>query len=193
MRSSAWRMAALALVTALVSAFAALATPALASVTRVAPGRTFAAEASRYQNSVIARALVNNRTGTRVAANKVEWKNGAVVMVVPVTPDASPGGNCPTGFAQHWACVFNQTQWNGTMLEFHDMGYYQDLYSYGGSSWVTRSYYNYIGVRTWLNQYASHTNSGASLCMSPDSLSGNYSGPAEHDEWIYVSTNSLSC
>jgi hypothetical protein len=154
--------------------------------------RSFAAQATNYQNSVINHALANNPTGIRVSAGKIQWNHGDVVMVVPKGPNYS-SPPCPSTFTSHWTCVYNQTNWNGTQLEFHDVGFYQDLYSYGGSGWYTRSFDNELNNRTWLNQYANHQASGISYCMSPNAISANSNGSWSHDRWIYISPNNAGC
>jgi len=163
--------------------------PAAAASARTA---RYTAGATGYQNDTIAQALANNPAGRRISASQIEWNDGTVVMAVPVTPDAS-SPPCPSTFTTHWTCVYSGTNWTGTQLEFKDQGYYQDLYAYGGSSWHTWSFDNELRQRTWLNQYADHAHSGASLCMSPHAISANSVGPWSRDRWIYLSTNGNPC
>jgi hypothetical protein len=102
--------------------------------------------------------------------------------------------NGPLQGGNDWTCVYNQLRGAGTRLQFQDAGYYQDLHAYGGNNWITESYSNTRGQRSWLNQYADHDNSGASYCMSGHTASGNMTAsPAIFDRWIYLSTNSAAC
>jgi hypothetical protein len=173
--------------------------------------------ATPYQNATIAAALARNPAGVRVAPAVVTWDRGDVVMTVPATPKgnvialpasakssaryhpkimaitAGSRDSCPAGVFTFWSCVYNQTNWNGTRLEFKDTGYYQDLYAYGGTNWVTLSWSNRASHRTWLNQYANHNNSGASLCMTGGGAGSNSFGPWSADRWIYLSTNTDHC
>lgn len=169
------------------------------------------AKATAYQDSTIAAAMARKPGGVRIAPAVVEWNRGTVVMTVPSTPRGNvaalpssatagaptpPRGSrssCPTGELNQWSCVYNQTYWNGTRLEFQSIGYYQDLYSYGGTSWVTLSWVNQTDHRTWLNQYANHSNSGASLCMTGGGAGSNSFGPWSADRWIYLSSNTAHC
>jgi hypothetical protein len=105
---------------------------------------------------------------------------------------------CPkNGFLQtgnDWTCVYNQLQGAGTRLQFQDAGYYQDLHHYGGNNWISESYSNTRGQRSWLNENDDHNNSGASYCMSGHTASGNMTASrAIYDRWIYLSTNSDPC
>lgn len=168
-------------------------------------------QATAYQNSTIAAAIAHHPGGVRIAPAVVEWNHGTVVMTVPASPrgnvlalpssattgaPAPPRGSrssCPTGELNQWSCVYNQTYWNGTRLEFQSIGYYQDLYSYGGTNWVTLSWVNQTDHRTWLNQYASHTSSGASLCMTGGGAGSDSFGPWSADRWIYLSSNTAHC
>ena len=175
------------------TAFAAVtASAAVAAPSSNGSNARFAAKATNYQNSTITAALHNNPSGKRISPSEVEWNNGSVIMVVPTGPDNS-SPPCPNTFTTHWTCVYNQTNWNGTQLEFKDQGYYQDLYAYGGSGWRTDSFDNELRQRTWLNQYESHTHSGASLCMSPQATSADSVGSWSPDRWIYLSTNGSPC
>jgi hypothetical protein len=152
----------------------------------------FAAQATSYQNSVIVKALANSPTGIRVSPSEVKWDNGDVVMNVPAGPDYS-SPPCPSTLTSHWTCVYNNTNWNGTQLEFKDVGIYQDLYAYGGSGWRTDSFDNELNNRTWLNQYENHSHSGISYCMSPNAISSDSIGSWSPDRWIYISPNNQGC
>jgi hypothetical protein len=189
------------------------------SARAVAPRAQYSAQASQYQNRVIAAALQTNPSGTRIAPDMVEWNNDSVLMTVPTTSDGAPGvatataatvrskrhrataaatGGCPTpnwlGEGYYWECVYNQVDWHGTRLQFKDAGYYQDLWSYGGNSWHTESWSQTRGQRSWLNQYANHNSSGASLCMSGNAAgSDTASLSASWDRWIYLSDNYAHC
>lgn len=179
------------MVTSLAS-FASLTANAATTNHVISPAAAFAAKATSYQNSTIAKALKNNPAGKRISPSKVEWNNGSVIMAVPAGPDDS-SPPCPSTTFTHWTCVYNQTNWNGTQLEFKDQGFYQDLYAYGGSGWRTNSYDNELRQRTWLNQRESHTSSGITLCMSPQATSADSAGPWSPDRWIYLSTNGAGC
>ena len=116
--------------TVILTMFASLTANAATTPSANNANAQFAAEATSYQNSVLAKALINNPSGVRISPDKVEWNNGSVIMAVPAGPDAS-SPPCPNTLTTHWTCVYNQTNWNGTQLEFKDQGYYQDLYAYG--------------------------------------------------------------
>jgi hypothetical protein len=163
-----------------------------------ASGHATAPLATSFQAMTVAAALRNNPTGVQIAPNEVSWDNGKVIMVVPATPDGSvtPDGSasrCPSGLLTgDWTCVFDQGSWNGTMLQFQDAGYAQDLHYYGGSSWFTLSYANTRGQRSWIRkdqfdgdppQYCMSGNSAASLLPSSDT----------RDRWIYLTTNYAHC
>lgn len=174
------------------------------------------AAATPYQNATIAAALANNPAGTRVAPAVVSWDAGTVQMVVPSGPGGStatlsptatgsgsganlgalPNGSrssCPSSLFTQWSCVYNGYSWNGTMLEFQDSGYYQNLYQYGGTNWVTLSWSNTTGDRAWLNQNENHNNPGAELCMTPGGAGSNSFGPWSGDQWYYLSNNTSQC
>jgi hypothetical protein len=190
------RRANLAIVCAAAASLGGLLASAPASAAAAGTGMStfarYAAQASAYQNTTIAQALQRQPSGQRVSPSEVAWNGGSVIMAVPAAPfDSSPP--CPSSFFTHWTCVYNQTNWNGTQLQFKDQGYYQDLYAYGGSGWRTYSYDNELRQRTWLNQYESHTHSGISLCMSPQAISADSAGPWSADRWIYLSTNGNPC
>lgn len=190
------RRATVALVCAAAASLSGLLASAPASAAAAKTGMStfaqYAAQASAYQNTTIAQALGRQPSGQRISASEVQWNGGSVVMAVPATPNAS-SPPCPSSLFTHWTCVYNQTNWNGTQLEFKDQGYYQDLYAYGGSGWKTYSYDNELRQRTWLNQYESHTHSGITLCMSPQAISANSVGNWSADRWIYLSTNGNPC
>src|SRR5690348_14475498 len=193
---------------ALVAAFVSAGTASAAT-------DAFASSATAYQNSTVASALARAPSGQRVAPGVVEWANYSVVMAVPKTrtgttasmavptgaavaasPDvlAAGTGGCPSGVLTKWNCVYSQTGFGGTRLQFKDSGYYQDLWYWGGGSWVTKSYSNTRGYRGWLNQYANHNASGESLCMNPHSAMSDTSHfLASLDRWIYLSKNSAPC
>jgi hypothetical protein len=111
-----------------------------------------------------------------------------------VTPD-SAASNCPSynplGEA-NWSCVYNETDGNGTRLQFKDADIFQDLRAYGGFSWVTLSWANHLGVRAWLFPQES-LSSNPSLCMGPNSSGSNSQGSWSGDEYIYIGTNSSPC
>lgn len=198
-------------------ALLALGTAAVMGLAGQASAASLSQMATPYQNATIAAALARNPAGVRVAPAVVTWNGGDVVMTVPATakgsvaalpPSATSNArfrpriraimagsrdSCPAGVFTFWSCVYNQTNWNGTKLEFKDTGYYQDLYAYGGTSWVTLSWSNRASHRTWLNQYANHNNSGASLCMTGGGAGSNSFGPWSADRWIYLSTNTDHC
>jgi hypothetical protein len=201
MHLSKLTMAISAGVLALATAVPAMA--ASADTTATPTATNFAAQATSYQNSALATALQRTPGGNRISRSQVEWSTaagGLVVMTVPTTatgstlsPDATD--SCPAPIiGTRWSCVYNETGFAGTRLQFTDAGYYQDLHKYGGSAWETFSWSNTRGQRAWLNQYENHNASGASFCMTGNAHGSNISGnPAVRDEWIYLSTNYDAC
>lgn len=166
----------------------------VASAATSPPVARFAAEATSYQNATLAAALANNPSGTRIGPTQVEWNNGTVIMTVPATPNGS-ASSCPGASFSHptgWTCVYNNTHFNGTRLQFADAGYYQDLEAYGGLRWNSHSYSNTRPFRSWLNQYTT-ADHGFSLCMEPNGAAGVIAEPIIFDRWILLTTNSAHC
>ncbi len=158
----------------------------------------FEAAASSYQNAQIASALTGAPGGVRVSANQVEWNGYSVVLTVPAGAKASVtpanADTCPApiiGF--RWTCVYDGNQFSGRRLQFKDAGFFQDLRHYGGPRWTTLSWSNTRGQRTWIQQYASHTNSGFELCMTGNSHAGAVGVPYLNARWIYLSDNYAHC
>jgi hypothetical protein len=161
----------------------------------------FAATSTSYQQHEVMAALANNPTGKCVGPGTVQWSHPMVIMKVPPAPDTYPG-NCPTGgdFDTGWTCVYNNTNFNGTQLQFHDCCYYQDLQAFGGSSWVTLSFINtrrseppsVNPFRSWLNQYTTDPH-GHSYCMQGESSNGDINNPAESDRWILLTNVETHC
>jgi hypothetical protein len=179
-------------VTAVLAPSAAASTPAAA----------FAAKASTYQNAEITAALSRAPGGVRVAPGQVEWNDYAVVLTVPTTaqastlPTALPAAtdSCPAPIIGYrWTCVYTQFYYEGRRLQFKDAGYFQDLRYYGGAAWMTMSWSNTRGQRTWLQQNASHTNAGHEICLTGNARAGILQDPNVHDRWIYLSTNYDRC
>lgn len=88
--------------------------------------------------------------------------------------------SCPAPLiGTRWSCVYDEISFGGTRLQFTDAGPYQDLHYYGGNEWDTNSWSNTRGQRAWLNEFASHSDSGLSLCMTGNAHAGNVaSNPA---------------
>ena len=166
------------------------------------PAAAFAAKASTYQNAEITAALSRAPGGVRVAPGQVEWNNYAVVLTIPATaqastlPTALPAAtdSCPAPIiGNRWTCVYSQRYFGGRRLQFKDAGYFQDLHYYGGVSWITNSWSNTRGQRTWLQEVASHNNAGNEICLTGNAHAGILSGPNNVDRWIYLSTNYDHC
>jgi len=165
------------------------------------PAAAFAAKASTYQNAEIAAALSRAPGGVRVAPGQAEWNNYAVVLTVPTTqastlPTVLPAASdsCPAPIIGYrWTCVYSKQYFGGSRLQFKDAGYFQDLHYYGGVSWITNSWSNTRGQRTWLQEYPSHNNAGHEICLTGNAHAGILSGPNNVDRWIYLSTNYDHC
>jgi hypothetical protein len=179
-------------------------TPALAaSAATSSPRPSFASQATSFQNSTISAALRRAPGGKRTGSGQVEWRQHghlAVVMTVPATAKGSTlapnvADSCPAPIiGTRWSCVYDEISFGGTRLQFTDAGPYQDLHNYGGNEWDTNSWSNTRGQRAWLNEFASHSDSGLSLCMTGNAHAGNVaSNPAGTDRWIYLSTNTAAC
>jgi hypothetical protein len=192
-------MAAAAASMALAVPGTALAATSGGGPTPGAASTSFAAEATSFQNATVSQAMTRAPGGVRTGPNQVEWHNYAVVMTVPSTSGGStlaPNAtdSCPAPIiGTRWTCVYDESYFNGTRLQFSDAGYYQDLWYYGGSDWETHSWSNTRGQRSWLNEYESHTDSGYSLCMTGNAHAGVYDGLAASDRWIYLSSNYAAC
>jgi hypothetical protein len=162
------------------------------AATPAADSAGFAVKASAYQNAAIAQAIQNNPAGVRVAADEVEWDGGKIVMLVPASPDATTNG-CPYSITLKWTCVYNRINFRGTQLQFHDAGSDQDLYSFGGKGWHTRSWVNNRWQRAYLYQSRAKHH-GATMCMSRVATGSNSNGdPASHDRWIYLAKSGSTC
>jgi hypothetical protein len=161
-----------------------------------APATQFAAQATSYQNQTIAETLAGSPSATRIGPNQVEWKNGSVIMTVPATPNAGVG-NCPTGgwFSDGWTCIYNDTRFHGTRLQFHDCCYAQNIYDYYQTGvWTTWSWSNTRGERSRLWQTIGNpSDHGYSLCMNPNSASSHAAGFWMHDPYIYLGTDPNHC
>lgn len=183
------RMAAIAAMSgaALVLPLLSMSAPPTQAASRVA-----ATTPTSFQASTFAAALRNNPTGVRIAPNEVSWDNGKVIMVVPATPDAGTGG-CPGGILTgQWTCVYKQTHFEGTRLQFQDAGYAQDLQHYGGNGWVTHSWSNTRGQRSWIRRDQFDGN-GPELCMTGNAASGTVEEQYISNRWIYLTTNYTAC
>ena len=175
-------------------------TGAQASVRGDRPGSV---RADRFQADAIAAALRRVPSGKRIAANEIEWdsSHGKVIMVVPASPDAravsaSPDGSpssCPSGiFTGQWTCVYSESHFNGVMLQFQDAGYPQDLYYYGGYYWLTNSWSNTRGQRTWIRPDKWDGNP-PELCMTGNAAAGEVGVVYRPDRWIYLTGNYDKC
>lgn len=179
----------LAGVLGILAPFAAQAAQAQPRTAHLSPAAQFVAEATPYQNAVIARTLRYSSSGTRVGPGTVEWSHGSVRLLVPRQPN-TPTPDCPDLLALRYSCVYNATNFGGRQLEFKDPGY-KDLHQYQ-SNWTTRSYAIEQPGRSWLNQ-SKASNHGVSRCMSGDSQDANYNGPAKADRWLLLTTNLSPC
>jgi hypothetical protein len=158
----------------------------------------FEAAANSYQNAQIASALAGAPDGVRVGADQVEWNNYSVVLTVPATANASVApaatDTCPApivGF--RWTCLYGQAHFVGRRLQFKDAGFFQDIEHYGGVRWITLSWSNTRGQRTWLQQNASHQNHGYELCLTGNAHAGLVNQPYLNARWIYLSDNYDHC
>jgi hypothetical protein len=186
---------------AVLTAFTFGAGPQSAQVAGSNSCAEFAAAATSYQQREVAAALANNPAGTCIGPGTVEWSHPTVIMKVPRSPDSYPG-NCPTGgdFDTGWTCVYNDTNFNGTQLQFHDCCYYQDLQAFGGPSWQSLSYINtrrseppdVNPYRSWLNQFTTEPH-GHAYCMQGESSNGNINSLAESDRWILLTNIETHC
>jgi hypothetical protein len=164
---------------------------------------------------MITNALMQNPQGVRTGVGQVQWEGGSVVMTVAPTsdslltsasdldtsdavsvPSAAAGtGGCRSvsiiGTGYDWSCVYNNTDFRGTRLQFKDTGSFQSLDNYV-SGWVTYSWSNTRSGRAWLFPKKS-LSSNPSLCMSPNSAAGYPGGSALGDTYIYLSTNKATC
>jgi hypothetical protein len=79
-------------------------------------------------------APTTNTHGGVVRGNWIIWNGGAVQL--SLTPMAF--SDCPSG----WLCLWQDSNYSGRMLKFHDAGYWQNLTNYGFndemSSWRNR-------------------------------------------------------
>jgi hypothetical protein len=184
------RMAAIAIMSAggiVLPLLSMSAQPAQAASSRMA-----ATTPTSFQVNTLGAALRNNPSGVQIAADEVSWDNGSVIMVVPATPDAGTGG-CPGGvLTGQWSCVYSQTHFEGTRLQFQDAGYAQDLQHYGGNGWKTMSWSNTRGQRTWIRPDQFDGN-GPELCMTGNAASYTVAEQYIRNRWIYLTTNYAAC
>jgi hypothetical protein len=183
--------------------------PAQAQVTGA--GARFAAEATSFQNAVIAKAITRAPGGIRVSPGEVAWDRGAVILHVPASVDASaklvqatgnPGG-CPSGYF----CIWTAVNYGGVgMAYLNAPAYFKDRNEGVAAYWVPwgdcgsgdpgcdvgeHSFANESGLRTWLEQ---NQDSGNEQCISGNGQSSsNFSGTNADDYWILMSTNSAVC
>ena len=181
-----------------VGAAQAQASPAVA---RSSAAR-FAAEATPYQNTSIARAMARLPGGTRVSPSEVKWPGGAVILSVgPSASTPAPAGSpefaddCPSGYF----CVANGIDFTGNNWAFLNA---PD--EYGADYWIPwgecpdgpgcdvgiHSWANNSGYRTWLEQFQ---DSGNELCISNGNSESAYEGTDRNDYWILMTTNSAEC
>ena len=186
----------------LVAAFG-VAVAAAAAITVAASPASAAprgGSATGYQNATIATALAHVPGGTRVSASQVQWPSG-MTLTVAATPDQPAGvspdaGGCPTSFF----CVFNGPDYGGSIQancpsSFLSGGTY--FCPIGQVIDVVHSYSNVTAYRAWLQQFASHTNAGAELCINSRNFGGNsnpnYNGSSMFDDFVWMSDNTAAC
>jgi Peptidase inhibitor family I36 len=171
----------------------------------------FSAEATSYQNAVIAKAMTHVAGGIRVSASEVTWDSGAVILSVPASADApaniadspdNPGG-CPGGYF----CVWTAANYGGVGVAFLNApAYFEDNNESVQDYWIPwgdcnagepgcdvgeHSFANESGFRTWLEQYQ---DSGHEDCISGNGQSSSdFTGPNSDDYWILMTTNSAVC
>jgi len=172
-----------------------VATPSASAATGAS---AFEAAANSYQNAQIASALAGAPDGVRVGANQVEWNDYSVVLTVPARASASvtpaDADTCPApliGF--RWTCLYDGYQFSSRRLQFKDAGFFQDIQHYVGARWITLSWSNTRGQRTWLQQNASHQDHGYEICLTGNSHAGSVRAPYLNARWIYLSDNYDHC
>lgn len=92
-----------------------------------------------------------------------------------------------------WTCLYDGYQFSSRRLQFKDAGFFQDIQHYGGARWITLSWSNTRGQRTWLQQNASHQDHGYEICLTGNSHAGSVRAPYLNARWIYLSDNYDHC
>jgi hypothetical protein len=175
-----------AVVTALLASGSTAATAASAPQSTAA---RFTADATQYQNSIIAGAMTKVPQGTRVSAGRVEWGDGAATLIVPASADVeSDQVSCPAADV----CVFTGTWWTGSELEIDDLQYgnADHWIRVGAALPAEESVINAIGFRYWMEQYQ---DSGNELCIDPDTYYPDVNSANDHDYWGLTTGNFNDC
>lgn len=144
----------------------------------------YAAEASQYQNSAIARMMDRVPGGSRVSAGEVEWGHGAMILVVPMSPDAT--ASCPGAHV----CVWTAHNYTGSELQINDNPAVQNWIRVGLALDAEYSVINQTGWRYWMEQYQNH---GNEYCINPGQDVPDVPTANDHDYWGLVTLNANAC
>lgn len=91
-----------------------------------------------------------------------------------ILQSAADFSDCPDG----WYCLFRDAGWQGRMLQFRDVGSWQNLTAYGFndqmSSWRNR--------RNADSKWAEHVNGGGFVRCSDSNSAASYVGDADNDK-----------
>jgi hypothetical protein len=179
-------------------------------------GARFAAEATSYQNTVIAQAMAHSSGGTRVSPDQVIWDSGAVILTVPTSADASAkiseSSDNPGGCSDYYFCIWSGSGFSGASAAVLNAPAWDADHNYaiedvwlpwgecspdrfGGCDAGEHSWANESGYRTWLEQYQ---DSGNEQCITgvpvgDGPYSSNFTGPNALDYWVLMTTNAAKC
>jgi hypothetical protein len=170
----------------------------------------YAADATSYQNAVIATAMARTPGGTRVSPSEVTWRGGSVILSVPTSAGASAkiadSADNPGGCPDYYFCIWPDADYGGDGYAFLNApAWFEDhneaiedywvpwgeCGEYPGCDTGEHSWANESGFRTWLEQYP---DSGHEQCISGNGqYSSDFTGPNALDYWVLMTTNSAVC